>query len=127
MIDFLIENNYADNEVAASKILDAASPQFVEFLIQEMTQRQYESLRRRIQRARTPEEKAELEKRLQDAIQAQRNKILTSKPKKKRTPKSTTSKVISKSTSYLNKKIEPAKRFTTKTALGALSTALIGF
>ena len=127
MLNFLIENNYADNEVAASKILDAASPQFVEFLIQEMTQRQYESLRRRIQRARTPEEKAELEKRLQNAIQAQRNKILTPKPKKKRTPKSTTSKVISKSTSYLNKKIEPAKRFTTKTALGALSTALIGF
>ena len=127
MLNFLIENNYADNEVAASKILDVASPQFVEFLIQEMTQRQYESLRRRIQRARTPEEKSELEKRLQDAIQAQRNKILTSKPKKKRTPKSTTSKVISKSTSYLNKKIEPAKRFTTKTALGALSTALIGF
>ena len=127
MLNFLIENNYADNEVAASKILDVASPQFVEFLIQEMTQRQYESLRRRIQRARTPEEKAELEKRLQDAIQAQRNKILTSKPKKKRTPKSIKSKVISKSTSYLNKKIEPAKRFTTKTALGALSTALIGF
>ena len=127
MLNFLIENNYADNEVAASKILDVASPQFVEFLIQEMTQRQYESLRRRIQRARTPEEKSELEKRLQDAIQAQRNKILTSKPKKKRTPKSIKSKVISKSTSYLNKKIQPAKRFTTKTALGALSTALIGF
>jgi hypothetical protein len=123
VIDFLIENNYADNEVAASKILDAASPQFVEFLLQEMTQREYENHLRAIQRARTPEEKAEHKKKLQDAIDKQRGEILTSKPKRQRKPTS----VISKSTSYLNKKIEPAKRFTTKTALGALSTALIGF
>jgi hypothetical protein len=123
MLNFLIEENYADNEVAASKILDAASPQFVEFLIQEMTQRQYENHLRAIQRARTPEEKAEHKKKLQDAIDKQRGEILTSKPKRQRKPTS----VISKSTSYINKKIQPAKRFTTKTALGALSTALIGF
>ena len=127
MLNFLIENNYADNEVAASKILGAASPQFVEFLLQEMTQRQYENHLRAIQRARTPEEKAEHKKKLQDAIDKQRGEILTSKPKRQRKPSSIKSKVISKSTSYINKKIQPAKRFTTKTALGALSTALIGF
>ncbi len=35
-INFLIENNYADSEKAASKILEAASDEFKEYILQEV-------------------------------------------------------------------------------------------
>lgn len=36
-INFLIEQNYANSSDAASNILEAASDEFLEFIIQEMT------------------------------------------------------------------------------------------
>ena len=35
-INFLIENNYADSEKAASKILEAASDEFKDYILQEV-------------------------------------------------------------------------------------------
>ena len=124
MIDFLIQENYANTPEAASKILDASSGDFLEYLIQEMTQQQYERLKRRIANARTPEEKARLEAMLRAEIQKQRESILNSKKKKR---KSKTNKFVSKSMYTVDRKLKPVKSFTTKTALGALTTALVGF
>jgi hypothetical protein len=35
-VNFLVENNYADSEKAASKILEAASDEFKEYILQEV-------------------------------------------------------------------------------------------
>jgi uncharacterized protein (DUF111 family) len=35
-VNFLIENNYTDSEKAASKILEAASDEFKEYILQEV-------------------------------------------------------------------------------------------
>ena len=35
-VNFLIENNYADSEKAASKILEAASDEFKDYILQEV-------------------------------------------------------------------------------------------
>jgi DNA-binding ferritin-like protein (Dps family) len=35
-INFLVENNYADSEKAASKILEAASDEFKDYILQEV-------------------------------------------------------------------------------------------
>lgn len=83
-INFLIEQNYANSSDAASNILEAASDEFLEFIIQEMTQQEHDSLQRRIANARTPEEKQRLKQKLDDKIQKQREKILSKKkPKNK--------------------------------------------
>lgn len=83
-INFLIEQNYANSSDAASNILEAASDEFLEFIIQEMTQQEHDSLQRRIANARTPEEKQRLKQQLDDKIQNQREKILSKKkPKSK--------------------------------------------
>ena len=83
-INFLIEQNYANSSDAASNILEAASDEFLEFIIQEMTQQEHDSLQRRISNARTPEEKQRLKQQLDDKIQKQREKILSkNKPKNK--------------------------------------------
>jgi polyribonucleotide nucleotidyltransferase len=80
MIDFLIENNYAHSEKAASKILEAASDEFIEF-IQEMTQQEYDRLQAQLTRASTPEETQRIRDRIDQKIEQQRKKILRPKVK----------------------------------------------
>ena len=83
-INFLFEQNYANTSDAAHKILEAASDEFLEYIIQEMTQQEHDSLQRRIANARTPEERQRLKQQLDDKIQKQREKILSKKkPKNK--------------------------------------------
>ena len=114
-INFLVENNYADSERAASKIIEAASDEFIEF-IYEMTQRQYDQLKSRISNARTPEEKKRLQVQLDQQTQEQRQKVL--KPKVKPVIRPFLAK-----TAKQTLKTKPAKavgRFLKYTALGGL-------
>lgn len=65
--NFLISNNYADSEKAASKILEAASDEFIEF-IQEMTQQEYDRLQAQLTKASTPEEKQRIRDRIDQKL-----------------------------------------------------------
>lgn len=115
-INFLIEQNYANSSDAASNILEAASDEFLEYIIQEMTQQEHDSLQRGITNARTPEERQRLKQQLDDKLQKQREKILS-----KKKPKS--KQVIRP---YLKRKIESSraakaiKRYLKYTGLGVV-------
>ena len=119
-INFLIEQNYANSSDAASNILEAASDEFLEYIIQEMTQQEHDSLQRRIANARTPEEKQRLKQQLDDKIQKQREKILSKKkPKNKQVIRP-----------YLKRKIKSSraanaiKRYLKYTGLGVVGGML---
>jgi hypothetical protein len=78
--EYLIINNYADTEKAASKILEAASDHFLDYLLQEISQYSYDRLRARLTNARTPEERERIQQQIRDSEEAQRNTVLKSKP-----------------------------------------------
>jgi Fic family protein len=117
--EYLIINNYADTEKAASKILEAASDQFLEYLLQEISQSSYDRLKARLANVRTPEERARIQQQIRDAETQQREKILANKPIRKRTrsSKSSVPSVITKPVENAKTKV---KRFITRTIGGAL-------
>ncbi len=52
-INFLIENNYADSELAASKILEAASDEFIDYIIKESIRSKLSSyIKNRVKKSR---------------------------------------------------------------------------
>lgn len=119
-INFLVEQNYANTSDAAHKILEAASDEFLEYIIQEMTQQEHDSLQRGITNARTPEEKQRLKQQLDDKLQKQREKILSKKkPKNKQVIRP-----------YLKRKIKSSraakaiKRYLKYTGLGVVGGML---
>lgn len=121
-INFLIEQNYANSSDAASNILEAASDEFLEYIIQEMTQQEHDSLQRRIANARTPEEKQRLKQKLDDKIQKQREKILSKKkPKNKQVIRPYLKRQFQKSRS-----VNAIKRYLKYTGLGFAGGLLHG-
>ena len=121
-INFLIEQNYANTSDAAHKILEAASDEFLEFIIQEMTQQEHDSLQRRIANARTPEERQRLKQQLDDKIQKQREKILSKKkPKNKQVIRPYLKRQFQKSRS-----VNAIKRYLKHTGLGFAGGLLHG-
>ncbi len=121
VVNFLIENNYADTELAASKILEASSDQFLEFLLQEMNQQQHDSLKRRIANARTPEEKERLQRELNKKLQSQRDKILSkNKPKSKQVIRPYIKGKLKNS-----RTVKAVKRFLKYTGLGVIGSNLL--
>jgi hypothetical protein len=117
--EYLITNNYADTEKAASKILEAASDEFLEYLLQEITQSSYDRLKARLANARTPEERGTIQQQIRDAETQQREKILANKPIKRRT-RSSKSSVPSAITKPVENTKTKVKRFLKYTVGGGI-------
>lgn len=119
--NYLITNNYADNEKSASKIIEAVSDEFLEYILQEITQSSYDRLQTRLSRATTPERRATIRQQIIDAENKQRKDILEPKTKR-RTRRGSPRKSIVKSVipKPIDKKIGNIKKFISRTVLGGL-------
>jgi polyribonucleotide nucleotidyltransferase len=121
-INFLIEENYAESPEAALKILEAASGDFYEYII-EVSQRYYDNLQAKLSRETDPTKKEAIRKRITEIQNKQRQRILNAKPKRSRN-KNTYRKSVKK---LLNRKRgKKTSNFVTKTGIGLALTALTG-
>ena len=125
-INFLIEENYAESPEAALKILEAASGDFYEYII-EVSQRYYDNLQTRLSRETDPTKKEAIRKRITEIQNKQRQRILNAKPKKSRN-KNTFRKSVKKLLNRKRGKKKPNKisNYVTKTGIGLALTALTG-
>ena len=122
LINFLIEENYAQTSDAAHKILSVASDEFYGYIM-EATQAQYDRLQQKLAAETDPQKRAQLQAQINQVAGDQRQRIL--RPKKKRR-KSKSNNLAKSAAKYALKKAVKSKAFKavsnyiTKTALGGL-------
>ena len=122
LINFLIEENYAQTSDAAHKILSVASDEFYDYIM-EATQAQYDRLQQKLAAETDPQKRAQLQAQINQVAGDQRQRIL--RPKKKRR-KSKSNNLAKSAAKYALKKAVKSKAFKavsnyiTKTALGGL-------
>jgi hypothetical protein len=124
-INFLIEENYAQTSDAALKILDAASDEFYEYIV-EATQAQYDRLQQKLAAETDPQKRAQLQAQINQVAGDQRQRILRPKKKRRSSRKSKSNNLAKSAAKYALKKAVKSKalkavsNFVTKTALGGL-------
>ena len=116
-INFLIEENYAQTPDAAHKILNAASDEFYEYIM-EATQAQYDRLQQKLSAETDPQKRAELQAQINQVAGDQRQRIL--RPKKKRKSKSSNLAKYALKKAVKSKAFKAVSNYITKTALGGL-------